>query len=714
MAAEHTIAQFLAQVILLLLVGRLLGEFLNRLGQPSIFGQLLGGVVLGPSVFGALAPELYGLVFPPNPALKSMIDGLAQVGILMLLLLTGMETNLALVNRRRRAVAASSLSGILVPFACGFATAYVLPAGIVPAPETRLVTALFLGTALSISSVKIVAMVLMEVGATRRDLGQLILATAILDDLIAWIIFAVIAGIATHGGVDLLATSGGLIAVAAFLAVSLTAGRRFVARIIRWTNDTMSIEVPVVTSILVVTLGMALITSLIGVHTALGAFVAGILVGQSPILTDHIEGELRGLIMAFFSPIFFGIAGLGIDVRSLWDPQIIAFTLAIIAVATLGKFGGALAGGKIGGLRLRESLALATGLNARGSTEVIIASFGLGLGVLSTQLYTIIVLMAVVTTMVMPPALRFALARVPLRHDEARRLEKEQAEESQSLPKMQRALAYVDASPNGLVAARIAGAFAAGQSSAVTVLELPSGAADARGTPGEELMRTARRIDARASADDADERLPIEELVHSGDPTNNAAAVEQKLAKGYDLVIAGLERPILADQHRFAAPLQKLVNAATGPVAIALNARAGGLALESRPRFLVPTGGTPQARFAMELGVLLAKATGGAVTVLHVFEGQSHTELLRGRARRLGLSVLADARRLASQSGVAIETLTAVHAKPEIAIRRTAHATPYDLVLVGAALRLGENKLLGLRTAALLETLKTPLLLVVQ
>ena len=132
-----------------------------------------------------------------------MIDAVSQIGILLLLLLTGMETNLALVRRRRRAVISSSLSGIAVPFICGVALAYALPTDVIPAHENPLVTALFLGTALSISSVKIVAMTLMEIGVIRRDIGQLILATAILDDTIAWIIIAVIAGIAAHGTVDL-------------------------------------------------------------------------------------------------------------------------------------------------------------------------------------------------------------------------------------------------------------------------------------------------------------------------------------------------------------------------------------------------------------------------------------------------------------------------------------------------------------------------------
>ena len=149
------------------------------------------------------------------------------------------------------------------------------------------------------------------------------------------------------------------------------------ARLIVWVNDHMTIEVPVITAILVVMLTLALTTDLIGVHTALGAFIAGILIGQSPILTEHIEGELRGFIIAFFSPVFFAVAGLGMDLRTLMDPTLLLFTLAVILVASVGKFGGALVGGRLGGLTTRESLALATGLNARGSTEVIIASIGL-------------------------------------------------------------------------------------------------------------------------------------------------------------------------------------------------------------------------------------------------------------------------------------------------------------------------------------------------
>src|SRR5690348_5238041 len=444
---------------------------MSRLGQPALFGQLLAGVILGPSVFGALLPELRHLIFPDTPTFKHMTTALSEIGVMLLLLLTGMETDLSLMKRRRRAMISSSLAGIAVPFLCGVVLAYALPASLIPNAEARLGTALFLGTALSISSVKIVAMTLMEIGVIRRDIGQLILSAAILDDTLAWIIIAVISGIAMHGMVSFTNIGISLAGVAVFLAFSLTIGRRLVAGLILLVNDHMKIEVPVLTAILIVMFVTALMTDLIGVHTALGAFVAGLLVGQSPILRRNIEHELRGFIFAFFSPVFFAVAGLGMDLRTLMNPTLLLFTVAVIAVASVGKFTGALIGGRLGGLTTLESLALATGLNARGSTEVIIASIGLAMGALSKELYTMIVAMAVVTTMAMPPMLRWMMKRVPLGEEEAKRLEKEEAELDQSLPKMERALVYVDDSPNGRLAARLAGLFAARQQVLATVID---------------------------------------------------------------------------------------------------------------------------------------------------------------------------------------------------------------------------------------------------
>jgi Kef-type K+ transport system membrane component KefB/nucleotide-binding universal stress UspA family protein len=584
-----------------------------------------------------------------------------------------------------------------------------LPASVLPSPAARLVTALFLGTALAVSSVKIVGMVLLEVGGLRRDLGQLILATAILDDTLAWIITAVISGIALHDTVDLPHIALSISLTALFLAVSLTIGRRLVARAILWANDHLTIEVPVITAILVIMLAMALTTDLIGVHTALGAFVAGILIGQSPILTEHIEGELRGFIMAFFSPIFFAVAGLGMDLGTLFDPTLLLFTVAVILVASVGKFLGALAGGRLGGMDWRESLTLATGLNARGSTEVIVASIGLSMGALTQPIYTMIVAMAVITTMAMPPSLRWMLARTPLSEEEAQRLEREAAAQNESVPNMERALVYLDDSANGVVMAALAGLFAARQGVLTTVLET-LGAETGAGQGAARLTaaaRTARRGDAGPA---------IEQLVQvRREPRAERGAepvLEKEAAKGYSITFVGIEQPIAIDRPRFETPVQHLIETFEGPVAMLVNGEALGRSAMAPRNILVPTTGTADSQLATEIALALAGASGGSVTVFHVFDPREDTLVLRGRARRVGMSLLVDAHRLGKRSGVPVKGLTATSARPEVAIRRATIRSHYDLVVLGSSLRGGDVKFLGPRSLSLVRSLGLPILLI--
>lgn len=463
---------FIAQLLVLMIVGRLLGEAMLRMGQPAVMGQLIAGLLLGPSLFGLVLPDLQHALFPKSPEQKAMIDAIAQFGVLLLLLLTGMETDLKLVRQTGKASVYASLLGILVPFACGVALGEMLPDSMLPDPEKRLITSLFLGTALSIASVKIVAMVVREMNFMRRVVGQVILASAIIDDSVGWIIVSIIFSLALHGEVDGWSLAQSVIGTVVFMGLSLTIGRRIVFFIIRWVNDTFVSEFAVITAILVIMGTMATITHFIGVHTVLGAFVAGILVGESPIRTKHIDEQLRGLITAFFAPVFFGIAGLSADLTILSDPTMALLTFGLIAIASIGKFGGAFIGAELGGLTRREGFALACGMNARGSTEVIIATVGLSMGALNQNLFTMIVAMAVVTTLAMPPTLRWALSRIPMRKEEKQRLEREELEERGFVPNLERLLIAVDDSANGKFASRVAGMLAGTRGMPTTVLHI--------------------------------------------------------------------------------------------------------------------------------------------------------------------------------------------------------------------------------------------------
>ena len=364
------------------------------------------------------------------------------------------------------------MSGIVIPFALGFTAGELMPESVLPDPEQRLVTSLFLGTALSIASVKIVATVVREMNFMRRNVGQVIVASAIIDDTIGWIIIAIIFGIAIHGRVELLAVAQSVFGTVLFLLFSFTIGRRIVHYLIRWANDTLKIEFAAITAILVIMGVWALITDWLGVHTVLGAFVAGMLVGQSPILTRHIEEQLRGIITALFMPVFFAVAGLSADLTILANPTIALLSLGFILIASIGKFSGAFLGSRLGGMTTGEGIALAFGMNARGSTEVIVAAIGLSMGVLSQDLYTMIVTMAIVTTMAMPPSLRWALNRLPLTDEEKERLENDEADAKGFVPNLERVLIVADDSSNGKFAAHLGGLFAGSRRLATTVLPI--------------------------------------------------------------------------------------------------------------------------------------------------------------------------------------------------------------------------------------------------
>jgi hypothetical protein len=298
----------------------------------------------------------------------------------------------------------------------------------------------------------------------------------------------------------------------------------------------------------------ALATHFIGVHTVLGAFIAGVLIGESPILTKHIGEQLRGLIVAFFMPVFFGLAGLATDLTVLTSPQLLGMALVLIAVASLGKFAGAFAGGEIGGLTRRESLALAFAMNARGSTEVIVAAIGLSMSALTENLFSMIVAMAVATTIAMPPMLRWGLSRVPITAAEKKRIEREEFEATGFVSNLERLLLAVDDGPNGRFASRLAGLTAAARGLPITVLPLSEGASAARkGRPPDDSEDGAAQwarsaIAAAAAVTEDSKRAPsTEDQATSINVTvrkteaRTEDAVAQEARKGYDLLFAGIE-----------------------------------------------------------------------------------------------------------------------------------------------------------------------------
>jgi Kef-type K+ transport system membrane component KefB/nucleotide-binding universal stress UspA family protein len=736
-----------AEILLLLVVGRVLGEGMQRIGQPALMGTLLAGIVLGPSLFGWVWPEAQHFLFPKDETQRGMIDGLSQVGILMLLLLTGMETDLALVRKSGWAAVAIALCGIAFPFTCGFLLGQYGPPAMLGESDggNHLATSLFLGTALSISSIKIVAMVVREMNFMRRNLGQIIVATAIMEDTVGWVIIAIIFGITGAGaatgsgqhGVNLLGLAKTVGGVALFLGFCFTAGRWLVFTAIRWVNDNFRSDFPVITTILVIMGSFALLTQLLGVRTVLGAFMAGVLIGESPILTDHIQGQLRGMITAFFMPIFFGMSGLSADLTILKDWHLAALTALLVLIASVGKFSGAFFGAMLGRLKWREGIALGCAMNARGSTEVIVASIGLSMGALSQNLYTMIVTMAVLTTMAMPPMLRAALAGIPMSKDEEIRVQREAMDQKGFLPRLERLLLAADESAVGHTAARLAGLLAGAQGMPVTILKLE---ADMRGEPAKkeddlsgenekdkkkeghaeqvrakdaeqkemigaqsreqtgdelrfdplakEVKAGAKRSASKVKADDAE---PDPEKVHltARVPVDAPAdVVKDEARKGYDLMLIGLDGSVEADGG-FAPRITQLAGGFEGPLLVLSDAGKAPVQLTARSRILLPVNGSPQSRRAAEIAFAMARGTGAKVHALFVSQTDG-----RSRTRVREESVLKDMAELGERYDVTVATRISPRSAASEAILKQAH-TNYAMIVMGVSARPGEELFFG-------------------
>jgi nucleotide-binding universal stress UspA family protein len=552
--------------------------------------------------------------------------------------------------------------------------------------------------------VKIVATVVREMGFIRRNVGQVILASAIVDDTIGWIIIAITLSLAAHGSLDWLSLSQGVLGTVVFLVFSFTIGRRLVFRAIQWANDHFRGEAAVIATILFIMGSCALITHAIGVHTVLGAFVAGILVGESPILTRQIDEQLRGLVAGLFMPVFFGLAGLSADLTILKSGELAVLTAVLVLIATIGKTGGAFAGGYFGGLTMKESVALATGMNARGSTEVIVASIGLSMGVLSQNLFTMIVAMAVITTLAMPPTLRWALHRLPIRKEEQKRLDRETFEEAGFVSNLERILVAVDDSANGVLAARLAGLLAGSGGMPVTVLKVPRKAAT-DSAEGEEDPVVKTLSESAESA--ATEELPtpdVDVVKPEGDKPITQM-LEAEARKGYDLLVIGVD-PTTDAKGGFHRNVSQMAQAFGGSIAV-VAARGEH---ERDPRgvpvdVLVPVTGNEVSRRGAEVAVTLAKHAECTLTVLSVVPPSARKQRDRlATARRDAAETVKETKTIADFHEVPVKSAIRTDISAEDAILRQARRDKSNLIVLGVSRRPGKALSFGELATALLES----------
>ncbi|MET9301013.1 cation:proton antiporter [Micromonospora aurantiaca] len=413
----NSLLVFLSAVTVLLLIAHLLGRLAERVGMPAIAGELLTGVILGPSLLGHLLPGVTGWIFPADTGQMHLLDAVGQIGILLLVGLTGTHLDVAMVRRRKATAVRISLAGLLLPLALGLGTGYLLADWLSGSEVSEpLVFAGFMGVAMAVTAIPVIAKILSDMRLLHRDVGQLTLVAGTIDDAVAWFLLAVVSMAATVG------LSAGSVAkvifyLIAFVVLAVLVGRPLVRRVMRFADRSPEAGPSIVAAVVFVFCG-AIITQALGMEPVFGAFVAGILVGLPRAANQAKLAALRTVVLSVFAPIFLATAGFRMDLTALAQPRVALAAALVLTIAIVGKFAGAYAGARLSGLNRWEGLAIGAGMNSRGVVEVVVALTGLRLGVLNTATYTIVVLVAIVTSLMAPPLLRYTMTRVESNEDE--------------------------------------------------------------------------------------------------------------------------------------------------------------------------------------------------------------------------------------------------------------------------------------------------------
>lgn len=397
------------QLFVVLLLAHLLGLITDRLGLTTVVGELATGFVLGPSVLGFFFPSLSTRLFPGTSG--PLLDGVAAVGLVLLLLVAGLEVDTGLVRRHVRTTVAVGVLGMVVPFGLGFAFGWLLPSGFRGPGADRLVFGLFLATALSISAIPVITRVLFDLRALGTELGGILVASAVLTDVLGWLVLGVVARAAREGVFAPGSALRSVVVLLVFVVGALVVGQRVVDSVVGRlpTLGTADRQVGVVVA---GALGAGALALAVGLEAFLGAFLLGVVLSRGEGLPGAVEERLESLTLGVFAPLFFGVAGLRADLGALADVDVLLVGGVALVVALVGKFVGVYAGAVLAGRGRWEAVALGSGLNARGAIEIILATIGLELGILSTGMYTVVLGVAVVTSAMAPPLLRWSFERV--------------------------------------------------------------------------------------------------------------------------------------------------------------------------------------------------------------------------------------------------------------------------------------------------------------
>jgi len=411
--SPHDVMTMFMALATLLGCAKLAAELMQKIGQPSILGEISVGIFLGPTVLGHYRPHLYQTLFPTTGPMPIVLDTVTTLGVVFFLLTAGLEIDLRSIFRQGKSALLVSIFGVAFPFAAGFLAASAFPGYMGAASgdgENVLIFALFVGTALSISALPVIAKILMDLNLLRTEVGTVIISSAMFDDLVGWILFSFVLGMLhpPAGSTPGEGVKHTIVLVLVFVGLTLTLGRWLIDKILPVLQAHTTWPGGVLGFVFTLTLAGAAFTEYAGIHAVFGAFVIGIAIGESGHLRKRTSEHIHQIVTNVFAPFFFASIGLRTNFAANFH---LGLTATVIGVACLGKLVGAGWGARLGGMDKTSSLVVGLAMNARGAMEIILGILALQAGLIRETMFVALVIMALFTSLLSAPAINFLVSR---------------------------------------------------------------------------------------------------------------------------------------------------------------------------------------------------------------------------------------------------------------------------------------------------------------
>ena len=405
-----TLVLFLVQIGLVLAVPLCMAKLFERLALSPLVVELLCGVMLGPSIFGMVAPNLFARVFPTLGGAAQAREAVTELGLLLFVFMAGLEVQAEFLETQAKTIVWTSIFGVAVPFALGLGAVLLWPGlwGTLQPGHSLMLLAIFIGTSLSISALPVIARILMEVGLLKTGLGSIIIAAATVNDLIGWGLFAVVLSNFGEGGRHGRNLSISLLMVLVVFGLLLSLSNKRIQRAVGWLNlpkDTLQLKLT-----FLVLIAAAILSEALGTHATLGAFLAGVALGRIPEARKLAHESFYQTTCGIFATLYFVSIGLKANFVSNFDLRLTAF---VLLVACAGKIGGVFLGARLGGKKPREALLVAVAMNARGAVGIVLTTVALENGLIDQRIFVALIIMALATSVIGAVGIKRLLVRSP-------------------------------------------------------------------------------------------------------------------------------------------------------------------------------------------------------------------------------------------------------------------------------------------------------------